>query len=82
MSSIQASTKRSLAAASRLVRRRSARMAASRSSIKPSHSSRLRSVALVLFGQLPIGGRHSGKTEDLHLLESWVGQHYDLPLLH
>jgi hypothetical protein len=37
---------------------------------------------MVLFGQLPIGRRHSGKTEDLHLVESWVGQHYDLPLLH
>jgi hypothetical protein len=37
---------------------------------------------MVLFGQLPIGRRHSGKTENLHLVESWVGQHYDLPLLH
>jgi hypothetical protein len=28
---------------------------------------------MVLFGQLPIGGRHSGKTKDLHLVESRVG---------
>lgn len=45
--SMQASTKRSLATARRLVRRLSARMAASRSSIRPSHSSRLRSSALL-----------------------------------
>jgi hypothetical protein len=37
---------------------------------------------IVLFGQLPIGGRHSGKAEGLHLVEGRVGQHHDLPFLH
>lgn len=46
MSSMQASGKRSLAEASRFRTRLSARMATSRSSIRPSHSSRLSSLAL------------------------------------
>ena len=35
---------------------------------------------IVLFGQLPIGDRHSGKTEDLHLVKSpIVGTYYEAP---
>ena len=37
---------------------------------------------IVLFGQLPVGDRHSGQTERVHLLECRVCQHRDLPLLH
>jgi hypothetical protein len=38
--------------------------------------------AMVLFGQLPVGGCHAGEAEGLHLVEGRVGQHHDVPFLH
>ena len=38
--------------------------------------------SIVLFGQLSVGGCHSGQTERVHLLECRVCQHHKFPLLH
>lgn len=74
MFSMQASTKRSLATARRLVRRLSTHGGFTiEHQAKPFVAAEIVGVDPV--GQVPIGGGHSTKAESLHLVEGWMCQH-------